>query len=176
MKKRRKQRRHKLSDEKRIYALKELNCWIRSVENSMWMISALLLAATAYSFIEVYEVGCNTKFAKTVALFMVFLWIIYLGFLKDISCKIQTYVRKAEAYERELSIDILADGQNEYKKEGLDEKYFSRGYCWPMNSIILWNFPLMKGLLYIAFLQILFWGCKLVSSPNFCLCSLFYNN
>ncbi|WP_455095251.1 hypothetical protein [Prevotella koreensis] len=173
--KNKKKRQNALSTEEIIYALKELNCWIRSIENSMWLISALLLAATAYSFKEIYDMACNMKFIRIVSLFMIFLWIVYLGFLKDISYKMQTYLKKAEAYEKQLSIDILADGQKEYRKENLDEKYFSRGYCKPMNSIIFWNTPLMKGLLYIALLQILFWSCKFLCSIHFCLCNFFNN-
>ncbi|EKB61673.1 hypothetical protein [Bergeyella zoohelcum] len=152
------------SEKRAIYALEELSRWIRNIENSMWLISALLFAATGYAFKEFCVEYYNEKtYILIIAFFMIVLWYFYICLLKHISYQIQDYIKKAEFYERMLEINIFAHESKQIDcVTFLEYPFFPKWYHKTMNKKAILKLSLIDILFRIAIMQVVLWFLALL--------------
>jgi len=93
-------------------AFEETNRWLRTADNSIWVMSSLLLAGTGYGVnVAINMEGKNWR-VILLGDAIILLWVWFRRLLKGIDETSKLYFKYANRIEKELEIDMLPDVQN----------------------------------------------------------------
>ncbi len=145
--------------EKIKYALEELNRWLRHIDSHLWQISSILLIGNVYALkIVLDDKNVKIIFVIIIGISFIFLWNLYLKFLKNLALKTQKYLNEANKKEKHL-IEILPNKVGEFEEE-LSEDYYSPFVIKKLKYKDDKTF--LDVIIYIAYFAQILWGIVII--------------
>jgi len=163
-----------INDEKRKFAIEELNKWGKHIDNFFWQISSLLIGGTAYAFVKVGKKVLGKEkdiWIIIISIIVIVLWYLYLLFMKYISLKQLEYATKINKLEKKLfknnqKIDILPNTiKNDYTddvKEEKEKEIYTRWFKWVMKHLAYCKFNYFDFMLVITISVWILWVCIII--------------
>ena len=134
-------------------AFEEVNRWYRHIENFLWGLSSALLFGTGLAIKLALAMGGKDWRILILGVAMIFLWIWFRQFLKDILTKNQYFINRTNYIENLLKIDVIPDAKN--GNENLSNEIYSEDIIDNLKNVKCKRFP--KVMIYSTYLAWVTW-------------------
>jgi len=148
-------------------ALEEVNRWYRHIDTFLWALSSFLLIGTGFAISQAIEMNGENWKIIILGSVMLLVWYWYRKFLKDILLKVQYFMKITNKLEKELGINVLPEGKDDFVKE-LDSDIFPSSIINSLENVKAKYFSaLMIYMIYLAWIIWLFFIFEFVAE-NWC--------